>query len=102
MADREILKSVEYLSFSGSATQTISIASNYTALVQFLDLSSASAVTVDVKAGITQVWKGTTNDAPIQLNFGEGRGSGVLGDDITVQCGGAIEVFVGVKQVLSS
>ena len=101
MADRLIKKSTEYLTFSGSATQTITIASNYTASVKFLDLSAIAATAVTVMIGLVPVWKGTTNVSPVQLKFGEGRGSGVAGDNITIQSDGAIEIFVGVFQTIS-
>jgi len=99
MADRFIDRSTEYLSFSGSGTQSISVASNYTALVQFLDLSAPSAANITAKVGTLEVWKGITADFPIQLSFGEGRGNGVAGDNISIISDAAIEVFVGVKKV---
>jgi len=91
--------SVEHLSFAIAETQTIPIDSTHSALVSFLDISAPAVVLLDISIGAIQVWRGWISTTPVQLNFGLGRGSGIVNEDITVIASGQSEVFVGIRKV---
>lgn len=94
-----VSEQTEHLTFAIAETQTITIVPPYFANVMFLDISAPGLRLVDIKVGTTQVWKGWVDTTPVSLPFGKkGRGSGINGDNITVETNGATEIFVGVRQ----
>jgi hypothetical protein len=97
---QDVLHKISYQTFPGAQTNTIAMDATHSALIDWIDIYTAAAVVMDLKVGATQVGKGTiaTENSPVQLRFGKGRGSGVAGDDITIQMDGACETFIGYTE----
>ena len=99
MADFQYTRT--HLNFTGAETKTITVDANHAAKIQYLEIFVAAARVCEVKVGSTVVAKGTiaAEASPAVLRYGKGQGSGVFGDNITVQMDGACEVFIGYESI---
>ena len=92
-------RDVDHLNFSGSGIQTVAVGADEFINIFQVDISIAVDTIVTIKIGTKIIFTGSlsASSAPIQLffyDFGNGRGSGEKGDDLTVELGESGDVFV--------
>jgi len=92
------LNQTQFIQFGAAGTQNIVPTVGYSILVRFVDLF-ANGVTVTITIGTETILSGVVNIAPAQMNFGSGRGSGVINDPIIVTVTGACTVLIGYTEI---
>jgi len=97
-------RGVEHMDFSGSGTKTITVDSDEYINFYQLDISIDNDTTIEVTIGSQIVFHGNmiATAAPVQLffiDFGNGRGTGVKGDNLNVALGDSGHVFVVYKKI---